>query len=74
MRRFFEEKDQLTDTSEAVELSLQGGLKFSIHLLKEIQHLSPSLLESSLEYLYESLKGASPLSLYGISKTFFVAD
>jgi hypothetical protein len=32
VRRFFEEKDTQTDTSEALQISLQGGLKFSIHL------------------------------------------
>lgn len=74
MRRFFEEKDPLTDTSEALQLGLQGGLKFSIHLLKEISTVAPHILKSSLEYLYESFRSASPGSLYGINKTFFVAD
>jgi hypothetical protein len=74
VRRFFEEKDPMTDRSEALQISLQGGLKFSIHILKEMQHVAPSLLHSSLEYLYESFKNASPLSLYGIDKNFFVSD
>ena len=74
VRRFFEEKDPLTDTSEALQISLSGGLKFSIHLLREISTVAPHILKSSLEYLYESFRSASPNSLYGINKTFFVAD
>ena len=64
----------MTDTSESLQISLQGGLKFSIHLLKEISGIAPHILKSSLEYLYESFRNASPMSLYGINKTFFVAD
>ena len=74
MRRFFEEKNTMEDSTEALQISLQGGLKFSIHLLKEIQTIAPHILKSSLKYLYESFRNASPLSLYGIDKTFFVAD
>jgi hypothetical protein len=43
-------------------------------LLKEISHSSPSILKSSLEYLYESFRNASPAALYGINKTFFASD
>jgi len=43
-------------------------------LLKEIAGVAPHILKSSLEYLYESFRNASPTSLYGINKTFFVAD
>jgi hypothetical protein len=43
-------------------------------LLKEISTVAPHILKSSLEYLYESFRSASPTSLYGINKTFFVAD
>lgn len=64
----------MSDTSEALQISLQGGLKFSIHLLKEIANVAPHILKSSLEYLYENFRNASPLSLYGVSKTFFVSD
>jgi len=74
VRRFFEEKDTQTDTTEALQLSLQGGLKFSIHLLKEIANVAPNILKSSLEYLYENFRNASPGALYGVSKTFFVSD
>ncbi len=74
VRRFFEEKDTTQDTSEALQISLQGGLKFSIHLLKEISYTAPNILKSSLEYLYESFRNASPAALYGVNKTFFVSD
>jgi len=74
VRRFFEEKDTQTDTSEALQISLQGGLKFSIHLLKEISNVAPHILKSSLEYLYENFRNATPGALYGVSKTFFVSD
>lgn len=53
---------------------MQGGLKFSIHLLKEISQVAPHILKSSLEYLYESFRNASPAALYGVNKTFFVSD
>ena len=74
VRRFFEEKDSTEDRSEAVQIGLSGGFKFSIHLLKEIKNLSPLILHSSLEYMYKNLRSSSPMSLYGIDKTFFVAD
>ena len=74
MRRFFEEKNSLEDSTEALQIGLQGGLKFSIHLLKEIQDIAPKILKSSLQYLYDSFRNSSPLSLYGIDKTYFVAD
>ena len=74
MRRFFEEKDTQTDTSEAMQISLQGGLKFSIHLLKEIAQVAPHIIKSSLQYLYENFRNASPGALYGVTKTFFVSD
>lgn len=64
----------MTDRSEALQLSLTGGLKFSIHILKEISGIAPNLLESSLQYLYDSFRNASPSSLYGIDKTFFISD
>lgn len=32
------------------------------------------ILKSSLQYLYESFRNASPAALYGINKTFFVSD
>jgi len=53
---------------------LSGGLKFSIHLLREIRHINPDILHSSLTYLFENLRNGTPQALYGISKTFFVAD
>jgi hypothetical protein len=74
VRRFFEEKDNSQDTTEALQISLQGGLKFSIHLLKEIAQVAPHILKSSLEYLYESFRNATPAALYGVNKTFFVSD
>jgi hypothetical protein len=42
--------------------------------LKEISKAAPHILKSSLEYLYESFRSASPASLYGVNKTFFVSD
>ena len=74
VRRFFEEKDTTEDRSEAVQIGLSGGFKFSIHLLREIRVMSPKILHSSLEYMYQNIRSASPMSLYGIDKTFFVAD
>jgi hypothetical protein len=51
-----------------------GGLKFSIHLLAKISEIAPDILKSSLEYLHESFRNASPTALYGINKTFFISD
>jgi hypothetical protein len=36
--------------------------------------VAPNILKSSLEYLYDNLRSASPGSLYGVNKTFFVSD
>jgi hypothetical protein len=36
--------------------------------------MAPNILKSSLEYLYENLRNASPGALYGVTKTFFVSD
>ena len=35
---------------------------------------SSPLIKTSLSYLYQNFRNASPLSLYGVDKTFFVMD
>ena len=36
--------------------------------------MAPHILKSSLQYLYDNFRNASPAALYGVTKTFFVSD
>lgn len=63
------------DTPEKrLEYSVQGGLKFSLTLLKQLNRLQPEILQESLEQLLEILKDIPPRGLYSLDKISFLMD
>ena len=77
---FFEyfEKFMKSENSDSAStrknVGLNTGLRFALSLLQEIHLISPSLLENSLQNLYQALCDAPAGSLYGIDIFAFQQD
>jgi len=86
VKKFLQEQPGPNGTTARSQISLEGGFKFALSLMKEIRLMakkessvlgtetSSEMLINSLEYLYQTLRQSEVGALHGHDKMSFIID